>query len=259
MISHINRFRESLTAGKVCLGTGITLNDPVVVEALAPLVDFFWIDLEHNPIDLKTLLGHLIAARAGGAPAIVRVPSSDLPFLKRVLDTGAEGIIVPQVRSAAEVTQVVQACRYTPLGNRGWGPRRPSDYGRRSQEQIVREANEQLFVAVQIENTDALVELDEIVSIPGIDSLVVGPFDLSCSMNLMGKLDHPDLLESIETIIRKSHEAGLFVGVGDEALAKRATHWVELGADWVQCGGDVSYLLNTAEILFSDIRSSAKK
>lgn len=259
MLSHIHRFRESLEAGKLCLGTGITLNDPVVVEALAPLVDFLWIDLEHNPIDLETLLGHLIAARAGGAPAIVRVPSSDMPFLKRVLDTGAEGIIVPQVRSAAEVKQVVQACRYAPLGKRGWGPRRPSDYGRHSQEQIVREANEQLFVAIQIENTDALAELDEIVAIPDIDSLVVGPFDLSCSMNLMGKLDHHDLLESIETIIRKSHDAGLFVGIGDEPLAERATQWVELGVDWVQCGGDVSYLLNTAETLFSEIRSSGKE
>ena len=259
MLNHINRFREKLSGGTLCLGSGISLNDPVISEALAPLVDFLWIDMEHNPIGIETLLGHLIAARAGGAPAIVRVPGSEVSVLKPVLDTGVEGIIVPQVRSAAEVREVVQACRYIPLGNRGWGPRRPSEYGRRDQKQIVREANEQLFVAVQIENTDAFAELDEIVAVSGIDSLVVGPFDLSFSMNLPGQVDHPEVLKSIEMIVRKTHEAGLSVGIGDEANAESSARWAEMGIDWIQCGGDLGYLLKTAESLFSRIRSIVKK
>lgn len=82
MISHISAFRNKLAAKELCLGTGITLCDPAVVEALAPSVDFFWIDMEHNPIGIETVLGHLIAARAGAAPALVRVPSSESSLLK---------------------------------------------------------------------------------------------------------------------------------------------------------------------------------
>ncbi len=256
MINHIGAFRAKLQAGQLCLGTGITLCDPAVVEALSPSVDFFWIDMEHNPIGIETLLGHLIAARAGGAPALVRVPGSESSFLKRVLDTGAEGIIVPQVRSADEVRQIVQTCRYQPLGNRGFGPRRPSDYGRRPLARILDEAQNDLFVSVQIENTDAINEIDEIATIEGIDSLVVGPFDLSASMGVIGELEHPEVMAKIETVIQKAHEAGLYVGVGDEALAESAVRWANIGADWIQCGGDFSYMIKMADQLFANIRAA---
>lgn len=89
---------------------------------------------------------------------------------------------MPQVRSAEEMREVVQTCRYKPLGNRGFGPRRPSDYGRRPLSRILDEAKNGLFLSVQIESTDATNDLDEIVAIEGIDSIVVGPFDLSASM-----------------------------------------------------------------------------
>ncbi|HCK40908.1 MAG: hypothetical protein CMJ72_12765 [Planctomycetaceae bacterium] len=259
LISHILAFREKLAKGQLCLGTGITLSDPAVVEALAPEVDFLWIDLEHNPINIESLLRLLIAARAGGAATLVRLPSSDPALLKRVLDTGAEGIIIPQVRSADEVRKVVDTTRYKPLGNRGWGPRRPSDYGRRSMEQIVHEANEQLFLAVQIENTDAIADLDEIIKVPGIDCLVVGPHDLALSMGVGGQLDDSNYLATIRTIIQKGHEAGLSIGFGDEAQAECAQRWVEMGADWIQPGSDFGYMIKTANQLFADIRKAASK
>lgn len=254
MINFISTFREKLSSKQLCLGTGITLNDPAVIEALAPSVDFFWIDMEHNPIGIETLLSHLIAARAGGVPALVRVPSSESSFLKRIMDTGAEGIIVPQVRSADEVHDVVQACRYQPLGRRGFGPRRPSDYGRRSLPRILDDAKNGLFLAVQIENVEALEEIEEIVSIEGIDSIVVGPFDLSASMGLMGELEHPRVLETIRTIVAKAHEAGRSVGFGDEANAKSVLRWATMGADWIQCGGDFAYLINSADQIFEEVR-----
>src|SRR5215470_15489916 len=149
MFTALQRFREKLNAGHFCLGAGISLSDPAVTEALADSVDFVWIDLEHSPIGLESLLAHLIAARAGGTAALVRVPSSDVAWIKRVLDTGAEGIIVPQIRTAAEVRSVVSACRYPPLGTRGYGPRRPSNYGRNGGESYVQQSNVQLFVSVQ--------------------------------------------------------------------------------------------------------------
>jgi 2-keto-3-deoxy-L-rhamnonate aldolase RhmA len=130
MYCHTKKFREKLDSGKLCLGPGITFADPAVTESIAPIADFVWIDLEHNPTNLQTMLAHLIAARAGGTMGLVRVASNDLGWIKRVLDSGAEGIILPQAQSYDEVAAFVSACRYPPLGTRGFGPRRPTNYGR---------------------------------------------------------------------------------------------------------------------------------
>ena len=131
--THINNMRAKLRAGEIVLGAGITLSDPTVTEALARSVDFVWIDLEHNATTTEAMLGHLIAARAGGAASLVRIPSNDVGWVKRVLDSGAEGIILPRAYSAREVAEFVSSCRYPPLGTRGFGPRRPMQYGRLGQ------------------------------------------------------------------------------------------------------------------------------
>src|SRR5687767_4660651 len=108
----IRQFRARLSAGQFCVGAAISLSDAAVTESLGRVVDFFWIDLEHSPLGLESLQTHLIAARAVDVPALVRVPASEAWFIKRVIDTGAPGVIVPQVRTAEEVRRVVEACRY---------------------------------------------------------------------------------------------------------------------------------------------------
>jgi 2-dehydro-3-deoxyglucarate aldolase/4-hydroxy-2-oxoheptanedioate aldolase len=254
MISHIQEFRKKLDAGQLCLGAGISFSDPAVVESLCESVDFVWIDLEHNPISVEALSAHLIAARAGGTAALVRVPSSDVAWIKRVLDIGAEGIIVPQVRSAEEVRGVAAACRYPPLGNRGYGPRRPSHYGRDGGADYIRHANEHLFVAVQIETVDALNELDAIVHVPGLDSVVIGPQDLSGSMGILGQLSNPQLMEAVAKIVRTAREAGLYVGIGMGPSDEYAQYAAKLGVQWIQCGGDFSYMISFVDQLFARIR-----
>jgi 2-keto-3-deoxy-L-rhamnonate aldolase RhmA len=242
MYKPIETFRNKLAAGHLCLGAGITLADAAVTEALGGSVDFFWIDLEHTTMTLESLQTHLIAARAVGVPALVRVPGVEAWFIKRVLDAGAQGLIAPQVRSCEEVRLVVDACRYPPKGHRGYGPRRASNYGR--DEAMYRETiNQTLFVAAQIETIEALRELDQIVAVPGLDSLVIGPYDLSASMGLMGQVTHPHLLAAIQRIINAAHDHGLFVGMGgpaDEEYAVRAAH---MGVQWLQCGSDFGYML----------------
>src|SRR5947209_8778702 len=188
MFESIKEFRRKLAAGQFCLGPAITLSDPATVEILGRYSDFLWMDLEHTPLNLETLQTHLIAARAVAVPALVRVPTSEVGMIKRVLDTGASGIIVPQVRSADEVRRVVSACRYQPLGDRGFGPRRASDYGMYDADGYIADANKQLFVCVQIENVEALDDLEAILRIPYLDCIVVGPYDLSGSMGRMGQV-----------------------------------------------------------------------
>lgn len=249
----IRTFREKLNAGKLCVGVSITFTDPTVTEALAPSVDYVWIDTEHNPMSLESVTGHLIAARACGTAALVRVPTSETAYLKRTLDAGAEGIIVPQIRSADEVRRVVADCRYPPQGQRGFGPRRPSNYGRIGGDEYIKEMNENIFVVIQIEHINAVNDLDDILTIPGLDSIVIGPQDLSGSMGLLGQVDHPDVVRVIETIIAKTRAAGVFLGMGMGADADYAIRWARKGVQWVQLGCDFSYMLQEVDRLVSHV------
>ena len=117
----INKFKADLKSGKVCIGPSISFADPLVTEALANSSDFIWIDLEHGAMSPEAWSGHLLACRARGLPAIVRLPGGGTSLVKPVLDAGADGILIPQVRTVEEVRQLVDDCRYPPLGHRGFG------------------------------------------------------------------------------------------------------------------------------------------
>lgn len=258
MIStHIQRMREKLRAGQIVLGAGITLSDPTVTEAIAPSVDFVWIDLEHNALTVEKMLGHLIAARAGGCASIVRIPSNDVGWVKRVLDSGAEGIILPRAYSAKEVAEFVSACRYPPLGTRGFGPRRPMQYGRLEQQAYLRQANREVFVVAQVETVELVAELDQVVKIEGLDSLVLGPQDLSGSMSRLGETTHPDVVAAMKTIAGKARAAGKFIGSGLGANPAFAKLLIDCGVQWMQAGNDFEYMIRGCERAFSEIRGDA--
>lgn len=255
----ISEFRRCLKTGRVCFGASITFSDPLVTEALADSVDFFWIDLEHSAMSPEVLNGHLLAARARRVPALVRVIGSSTPFIKPVLDAGAEGIIVPQIRSADEVMRVVSDCRYPPLGTRGFGPRVPSNYGRNGGRDYVENANRSLFVSVQIETVEALEAIDDIVAVPGLDSLVIGPYDLSGALGLLGEVEHPKVVAAMETIISKAQAAGLSVGAGLGPDANYACVLAQRGVQWMHVGNDWSYLINYIDHVLSCARSGLQR
>ncbi len=257
-MSPIRSFRDRLASDTLCIGSSITFTDPTVTEALCDSSDFLWIDTEHNPMNLESVTGHLIAARACATPALVRVPTSETAYIKRVLDTGADGVIVPQVRSADEVQRVVDDCRYPPQGNRGFGPRRPSNYGRFGGDEYIAAMNRDIFVSVQIEHIAACQELDNIVRIEGLDAIAIGPMDLSGSMGMPGKVDHPDVVSTMEKVIKTSREAGLYVGMGMGADESFALTWAGKGVQWIQLGCDFEYLIKHFDVLSSTIRSKSQ-
>ena len=254
MLATVEQFRRKMDEGKLCLGAGITLSDPSIVEAIAPFVDFFWIDLEHSHLSYESVLTHLIAARAGGVPALVRVRGSDVPHIKPLLDIGVSGIVVPQVRSAEEVRQVVRACRYPPLGNRGFGPRRAASYGLEGGRDWMQQVNRQLFVAVQIENVESLAEVDEIANIQGLDSIALGPYDLSIALGHPGDLQSAEVLEAIKRIIAAARTGGKYVGAGMAAYAGDALNASAQGVQWIQCGDDYGYMIAHVQQLMQEIR-----
>jgi 2-keto-3-deoxy-L-rhamnonate aldolase RhmA len=260
MISnHIQRMREKLRAGKIVLGAGITLSDPTVTEAIAPSVDFVWIDLEHNALTVEAMLGHLIAARAGGCASIVRIPTNDVAWVKRVLDSGAEGIILPRAYSAKEVADFVSACRYPPMGTRGFGPRRPMQYGRLEQQAYLQQANRDVFVIAQVETKELVADIDEVLKLEGLDSLVLGPQDLSGSMGRLGETTHPEVVQAMKTVAAKAKAAGKFIGSGLGANPEFAKLLIDCGVQWLQAGNDFEYMIRACEHTFGEIRGETAR
>jgi 4-hydroxy-2-oxoheptanedioate aldolase len=171
-----------------------------------------------------------------------------------VLDIGAQGVIVPQVRSAGEVRRIVDACRYAPLGQRGYGPRRPSNYGRAGGDAWMEEVNRAVFVAVQIENLEALADLEAIAAIDGLDSLALGPYDLAVAMGHGSDINHPDVERELRRIVKGARDAGKYIGTGMGAYVDIAVNALSLGVQWMQCGDDYGYMVARVDELMTGIR-----
>ena len=236
------------------MGTAISFTDPMVSAALADSLDLLWIDTEHAMMSMEAVRGHVLAGQAHNTPVLVRVPGSGMQWIKPALDSGADGIIVPQVYSAAEAREAVRDCHYPPLGRRGFGPRVPSNFGRISPIETMERANKDVFVCVQIETAEALQQIDEILAIEGLDSVVIGPFDLSASLGFPGQPEHPQVLAGIASIVQKANAVGKFVGAGGGADAGYVTRMKERGVHWMQSGNDFDYLVRYADALIKSVR-----
>jgi 2-keto-3-deoxy-L-rhamnonate aldolase RhmA len=252
-------FKEKMHNGGVCFGTCVTFSDLAVSEALGSAgLDFLWIDAEHAPLSIETIQTHVLAAELAGVMPIVRVPWNDPVLIKQALDVGAIGIIAPLIRTAAEARRVVAACRYPPHGIRGYGPRRPSNYGRTGGLEFCQTANENVIPIVQIEHIEAVNNIDEILETPGVEVIVIGPNDLSGSMGLITQTRHPEVLRAIETVIAKARERGVFVGMGIGEDVQAALEWVGKGVQWVALGSDTSLLVGAIDRIMAAMREGIK-
>jgi 2-keto-3-deoxy-L-rhamnonate aldolase RhmA len=187
-----------------------------------------------------------MATKGSETAPLVRVPWNDPVLIKPVLDIGAAGIIVPLVRSVEDVRRAVAACLYPPEGVRGFGPRRPSNYGRLGGPEFCRAANARVLPIVQIEHIEAVEKIGEILAVPGLASIVLGPNDLAGSMGLMGQPEHPDVLRAVVTVISQAQHAGIPVGVGAGDAPDMLVKWVDRGVDWLAMGGDCTLLIRAA-------------
>jgi 2-dehydro-3-deoxyglucarate aldolase/4-hydroxy-2-oxoheptanedioate aldolase len=184
-----------------------------------------------------------MATKGSDTAALVRVAWNDPVLIKPVLDIGADGVIVPMVRNAEEARRAVAACRYPPEGVRGYGPRRPSGYGRLGGPEYCRLANETVIVIVQIEHIDAVRNVDEILAVPGLTSVLVGPNDLAGSMGLMGQPDHPEVLSACETVVAGARAAGIVPSVAVGGGPAVWAEWAQRGVGWITYSGDISAIL----------------
>ena len=174
-INNVDRFKAKIARGELCVGTSITFTDPAISELIGDAgYDFTWIDMEHCPIDIATALGHVMAVRGTGTAPFIRVPVGDPIIIKPILELHPAAIIAPQIQTVADVERVVAACKYPPVGIRGFGPRRGRRFGGQPYPEYLVDADEQIMVIVQIEHIDAVNALDEILTVEGLDGLCVG-------------------------------------------------------------------------------------
>ena len=250
------KFIEKLKAGQVCLGTVVSFTDPTICELLAGAgLDFVWIDMEHSAVSLETVQLQVMATQLGGATPLVRPVWNDPVLIKPILDLGAGGVVAPMVRTREEAQLAVAACRYPPVGIRGFGPRRPNNYGRIPAVEFCRKANQEVVVIIQVEHIDAVHNLDQILQTPGMDAIVVGTYDLAGSMGYSGEPNHPDVLQAVDEIIAKSIKAEVFVGVATGDI-EHAIQWINKGVSWVALGSDFSFLAQKIDALVSQIKKN---
>ena len=246
---------KKLENKELIYGTLACIGDMTVTECISSIgFDLLWIDCEHTPISGVVLENTLIAARAGGTPAWVRIPWNDPVLAKPVLDMGADGIIFPYIRSADDARRAVAACEYPPLGVRGFGPMRASMYGDVPQMEFVTKTYRECLRVIQIEHIDAVNDLENIIKVEGVDAFIIGPNDLSGSVGMIGQVKAPEMIEIYKKAAAVLKKSGKPFGVAtfyDEEWLKM---WKDLGATILFVGCDYGLLHDAAKELLGGFK-----
>jgi 2-dehydro-3-deoxyglucarate aldolase/4-hydroxy-2-oxoheptanedioate aldolase len=244
-------FAERLRRRELLLGTIVTLSSPEVAEVLSSGgLDWLFVDTEHAALDFLAAQSLLQAARA---PCVVRVADGGEATLKKALDIGAAGVVVPMVNSAEQARAIVSFCKYPPRGVRGVGLVRAQGYGFDFQ-RYVRAADEQTVVCVQCEHIAAVEAIDRIVAVHGVDAVFVGPYDLSGSMGRLGEVEHPDVLAAIGRVAEACERAGRALGIYVGSAAK-AKAFIAQGYTLVAVGMDTIHLGEAARAITAALRA----
>lgn len=231
--------RSWLQSAGMKLGTILTIDHPVIVE-IAKLAgfDWLWIDGEHGRFN-EQATALACAVNADGPPAFVRLPDRSVTAIKRFLDTGCNGIILPQVSSVAEVDEIARAALYPPRGGRSVGIARAQGYGAKFTESMERQ---DYAIVVQIETAEGVRNAEAIVAHEAVDAIIIGPYDLSGSLGTPGQIDLQKVSESIAKVQTQCRRAGKPCGIF-AANVEKAKQYSEAGFDLIAVGMDCSILL----------------
>jgi len=243
-----NAFKHALAQGRLQIGLWSSLCSNMAAEIVSDS-GFDWIlfDTEHSPNEIPGLMSQLQAAARGTATPVVRAAWNDAVLIKRILDIGAQAVLIPFVQNAEEAKRAVAATRYPPAGIRGTaGSARGSRYGR--VKDYLKKANGEMCVLVQAETKAALDQLEAIARVDGIDGVFIGPSDLAASLGHIGDMQHPTVQKAIEDAGRRLKAVGKPAGILtlNEDEARRYIGW---GYTFVAVGADVGLLARSADAL----------
>lgn len=243
-----NEFKHAIASGRLQIGLWSSLSSTIGAEIIGDAgFDWVLLDTEHSPNELTDILAQLQALAASPTTPIVRPAWNDSVLIKRLLDVGAQTLLLPYVQNAEEARRAVASTRYPPAGMRGvTASGRASRYGR-VRDYLANAASE-ICVLVQVETREALGELEAIAAVPGVDGVFIGPSDLSASLGYIGQPGHAEVQAAIEDGIRRIARAGKAAGIltGNEAEARRYIEW---GCTFVAVGSDIGLLTSSTSAL----------
>ncbi len=237
-------FRSRLQNRELLVGTLITLPVPEIAEVMADVgYDWLFIDTEHGAFNARSAQG-ILQAVDHRCPCVIRIPSNQEVWIKKALDIGAAGIIAPGVKSGVEAEQIVQMCKYPPRGTRGVGISRAHGYGLQFQDYVTN-ANEDTAVILQAENTEAVRNIADIIEVPGVDAILIGPYDLSASMGKMGQVQDAEVQTAVTTVTKTCRDTGLPLGIFAES-AKSAAPYIQRGFSLIAISTDCLHMAQAA-------------
>ncbi|MFD3190766.1 HpcH/HpaI aldolase/citrate lyase family protein [Sedimentitalea sp. HM32M-2] len=245
----LNILKQRFHAGETTFGCWLSFAEPTAAEIMGTAgFDWLVIDGEHAPNDIRSIRDQLLALQASPSPAIVRVPVGEPWMIKQVLDIGAQTVLVPMVESAAQAHQMVRACTYPPQGMRGVGAAGTRSSRFAAIPDYIQTADAQISLIVQVENRAGLAALDDILAVPGIDCVFIGPSDLSTDLGHHGQPAHPEVHDTILSMLTRIAAAGKVPGImsRSESLTEE---YLAAGARFIAVGVDVLTLAQAARDL----------
>lgn len=229
----IAKFRAALESDRGALGPFVITSDPAFVEAAGYAgYDFVLLDMEHGPGTFQNLQNLIRGANVAGVCPVVRVPRGTDIWIDRALDVGAGAVMVPQIDNAEQARAVVTAAKYSPIGMRGTCRFvRSAGYGAIPGSEYFSKAQETMVI-IQAEGKKAVENLDEILEVPGIDVIFVGPYDLSSALGHVGEIDHPEVVECVKGILARATAKGVKVGCFADSI-EGGKKWRDLGVKFI--------------------------
>lgn len=254
-----NPLRLKLRAGELVCGTMIKdVHNPLLVPLLADAgLDFAIVDTEHSAYTHLDVQNFALAAQTRNIALLVRPPGGDYLSIAKVLDCGAEGILVPRVETPEEVAGIIAAAKYPPVGNRGYSPSGVTTGYKKSltQAQKVQQINQEVLILLQIEKDAAINQIDAILRPPEIDGVIIGPADLSLSMGIPGEYDNPKFVDAITRVIAACKARNIPCGIHLPEIA-RLSAWKQKGITIIMYASPFQMMVSDIQRFLEAIRGS---
>lgn len=250
----INNLKKALEEGKTVSGPFLKFTDPAAVEVMGFAgFDFVIIDEEHGPISMQSAQNMIRAAESVNITPVIRVGSNDEALILRALDIGAQGIEIPQINKKSDAIQAVKSVKYSPQGERGMCRYvRAANYSSMDKFKYFKCANRETMIIPHIEGIEGIKNLDEILSVQGIDVIFIGPYDLSQSLGIPGEVNHPLVIEKMQEVVSKCKEKNVAVGTFADDI-KTAKSWISLGVQYMAFSVDVGILYETSKNIVDNL------
>jgi len=256
----MSQLKEMLQSGRPVIGSWINTASPVAAELMAASgFDFLTVDVEHSPVDLVQTQALFQAIKAGNprCAALARLAGNSYADTKRYLDAGAAGVIAPFINTADQARELVRSVKYPPEGMRGVAFCRANGYGSRLEEYVAR-ANRETFVCVQIEHAEAVRNIDEILAVPGVDAVMIGPYDLSASLGITARFDHPEMTAAVDAVNAACQRHGIAAGIHVvQPEPAQVLRRIREGYRFIAYSLDITILMNACQGGLSEIRRGA--